>query len=69
MKLFDIAKSCILNENGSPSIETLIGIVMALGVGVGVVEYGKTLKDWYTNKAATTVNAVEVPSSSALKCF
>ncbi len=53
MKIYNDIKYCLNNENGSPVIEAIIGIAVALGIGAGLWLLYKFQKPKY--KEAGTV--------------
>lgn len=46
MSLMNRARHAISGENGGPSVETIIGIAVALLVGVALIAFGRAMITW-----------------------
>jgi hypothetical protein len=58
MKLIERARHAISGENGGPSVETIIGIAVALLVGVALIAFGRAMIAWI-GKAQNSVNSMQ----------
>ena len=62
MKFINKVNNCLNNENGGPNVEMLIGIGLAIAVGVSLYALGGTIHKAYSAvttflKARTSENA------------
>lgn len=55
------------NENGGPNVEQIMGIAVALAVGVGLFIFGGAVFDWFNGSAGATVRSIETPSAGKFK--
>lgn len=62
--IFKDLNTVLGNENGGPNVEELIGVAVALGVGVGIFAFGRTVYGWFTGDANDTVDAISTPPNS-----
>lgn len=51
------------NENGGPNVEQVMGIAVALSVGVGLFLFGKSVYNWFNGSAGATVEGIETPDA------
>lgn len=59
----------IMNENGGPNVEQVMGIAVSMAVGVGLFIYGEAVFDWFNGSAGTTVRGISVPTASDFNDF
>lgn len=62
----DLRKSVVTvlgNENGGPNVEQVMGIAVALSVGVGLFLFGKSVFNWFNGSAGNTISNIETPSA------
>ena len=52
-------KNAIAGECGGPSVETIIGIAVALIMGVALLAFGRVVVSWI-GKAQTSVDSMQV---------
>lgn len=57
-------KNTLNNEEGGPNVEEVVGIAVALSVGVGLFIFGKYVYQWYNGCAGNTVKGIQVPPPS-----
>jgi hypothetical protein len=57
--MFKNMKTAIMGECGGPSVETIIGIAVALIMGVALIAFGRMVVGWIGN-AQESVNSMEV---------
>ena len=58
MNLIKRARHAVNGENGGPSVETIIGIAVALLVGVALISFGRAMIAWIGG-AQTSVNTMQ----------
>lgn len=63
--MFKNMKNAITGECGGPSVETIIGIAVALIMGVALIAFGKMVVGWI-GRAQTSVNSMEVGDLGAV---
>ncbi len=54
----------LANENGGPNVEQVMGIAVALSVGVGLFLFGRSVYNWFNGSAGNTVSSIETPDGS-----
>lgn len=57
--MFKNMKNAIMGECGGPSVETIIGIAVALIMGVALIAFGRMVVGWIRS-AQNSVNSMEV---------
>ena len=57
--MFKNMRTAITGECGGPSVETIIGIAVALIMGVALIAFGRMVVGWIGN-AQESVNSMEV---------
>ena len=57
--MFKNMKNAIMGECGGPSVETIIGIAVALIMGVALIAFGRTVVQWI-GKSKNQVANMEV---------
>lgn len=55
-------KIALSGEQGGPSVETIIGIAVAIIMGVALIAFGKMVVN-KTNQASNTINTLETEGS------
>ncbi len=64
-KFVNEVNNALSNECGGPNVEQVMGIAVALAVGVGLFLFGRSVFQWFNGCAGQTVTDIETPKGES----